>query len=127
MTMGMKMMAMMMLFNSNPVSINGKTMDMERIDEIVKAGDTEVWTIRNSSIMAHPFHIHNAQFEIIEKESGISEHETGYKDTILIPGNNTIKVLIDFPVYKDEKLPYMYHCHILEHEDDGMMGQFITV
>lgn len=108
-------------------SINGKSMDMNRIDEVVKAGSLEVWTIVNRSMMPHPLHIHNAQFKIIGKQGRILGHETGYKDTVLLGPHGAIQVLIQFPHYTDEKVPYMYHCHNLEHEDQGMMGQFLVV
>lgn len=119
----MKMGPMMMF--GNAFSINGKVMDISRIDEIVKANSSEVWVIRNTSMMAHPFHIHNAQFKIINKK-GINPHETGFKDTVLVEPNSVVKLLIHFPKYRNKTMPYMYHCHILEHEDQGMMGQFIV-
>lgn len=112
----------MMMFK-DPFAINGKSMNMNRIDEVVKAGSKEMWIVKNSSMMPHPFHVHNAQFKIVDGTG----HESGYKDTVLVGPNSEVKLLIEFPNYKDEKLPYMYHCHILEHEDQGMMGQFITV
>ncbi|MBE8162512.1 MAG: multicopper oxidase domain-containing protein [Bdellovibrionaceae bacterium] len=108
--------------------INNKAMDMKRIDEVVTAGSLEVWSIENQSSMPHPFHIHNVQFKIISKSgSEVYGHERGFKDTVLVRPKETIKVLIRFPKYTDEKYPYMYHCHILEHEDQGMMGQFIQI
>lgn len=120
----MKMGATMMF--GDAFSINDKAMQIDRIDEIVEADSTEVWTIHNTSVMAHPFHIHNAQFKIISK-AGLSAHETGYKDTVLVEAGGVVKVRIHFPKYRDENTPYMYHCHILEHEDQGMMGQFVVV
>ncbi|SMM99675.1 Multicopper oxidase [uncultured Candidatus Thioglobus sp.] len=120
----MKMGMMRML--GNAFSINGKAMDINRIDEIVKADSTEIWTINNTSMMDHPFHIHNAQFKIIKKNN-ISAHETGFKDTVLVRANSAVEVLIHFPKYSDKNTPYMFHCHILEHEDQGMMGQFLVV
>jgi len=107
--------------------INDRVMDMERIDEVVKAGSTEIWIVENTSMMAHPFHIHNAQFKVISNSAGIQPHERGFKDTVLVNPGSTVEVLIEFPEYKNESVPYMYHCHILEHEDQGMMGQFITI
>jgi len=115
------------MMSGRGLSINGKRMDMNRIDEIVKAGSLEVWTVTNSSMMPHPLHIHNAQFKIIGKQGRILEHETGFKDTVLLEPRGSMQLLIHFPDYKDEKRPYMYHCHNLEHEDQGMMGQFLVV
>ncbi len=118
----------MMMFGGDVFSINGKTMDMNRIDEVVKAGSVEIWTIENHSMMAHPFHIHNVQFKIISRSGGgVQGHELGYKDVVLVRPDEQVKVLIKFPEFSDTKTPYMYHCHILEHEDRGMMGQFLVV
>ncbi len=117
----------MMMFGGDIFSINGKTMDMNRIDEVVKAGSVEIWTIENHSMMAHPFHIHNVQFKIISRSGGVQGHELGYKDVVLVHSDEQVKVLIKFPEFSDAKIPYMYHCHILEHEDRGMMGQFVVV
>ncbi|MFC1905457.1 multicopper oxidase family protein, partial [Chloroflexota bacterium] len=111
------------------VNINGKQMDMTRIDEIVKHGDTEIWVIRNVMSMGpgmggnvgHPFHYHGVQFQVLSRdgrEPPLNEH--GWKDTILVNPNETVKVIARF----DYKGLFMYHCHILEHEDAGMMGQF---
>ncbi len=107
--------------------INGKSMDINRIDEVVKAGSTELWEITNTSMMQHPFHIHNVQFKIISRRGEVKGHELGFKDVVLVRPHETVQVLIKFPEFSDPKIPYMYHCHILEHEDFGMMGQFVVV
>jgi bilirubin oxidase len=123
----MKMGPQMMSGGNDTFSINDKTMDMNRIDEIVKAGSSEIWRIRNSSMMAHPFHIHNVQFKIISRRGGVKGHELGFKDVVLVHPNETVEVVMQFPQFSDKNTPYMYHCHILEHEDRGMMGQFVVV
>ncbi len=108
-------------------TINGRAMDMNRIDETVKLGDTEIWEIKNDSPMAHPFHIHDIQFRILDrngKQPG--PEEQGLKDTVRVHGGETVRIITRFEDYADPKLPYMYHCHILEHEDAGMMGQFVV-
>lgn len=125
MVLQMKMGPMAMM--GNPFTINGKAMDFNRIDEVVKAGSTEIWHIENQSMMAHPFHIHDVQFKIIAKKGGILGHELGFKDVVLVNSGETISVIMQFPKFSDAKTPYMYHCHILEHEDRGMMGQFVVV
>ncbi len=110
------------------MTINGRTMDMERIDERVPLGATEIWTIRNASPMAHPFHIHDIQFRVIDRDgSPAGAHEQGVKDTVLVDPGETVRVITQFNDYADPARPYMYHCHILEHEDAGMMGQFVVV
>ncbi|MGY8781730.1 MAG: multicopper oxidase family protein [Fidelibacterota bacterium] len=118
---------MMMSGPEGNLTINGKTMEMSRIDETVQSGSSEIWVIENHSMYSHPFHIHNVQFKIIKREGGVSGHETGYKDIVLVHPNEPVEVLMIFPEFRDPDIPYMYHCHILEHEDAGMMGQFVTV
>jgi bilirubin oxidase len=108
--------------------INGKSMDIDRIDFQVKRNTTEIWEISNASPMAHPFHVHNVQFRVLDR-NGKAPHpiETGLKDVVLVQGGEKVRIIMSFPEYSDPKTPYMYHCHILEHEDQGMMGQFIVV
>ncbi|WP_428095890.1 multicopper oxidase family protein [Candidatus Thioglobus sp.] len=116
-----------MMFGGDAFSINGKTMDINRIDEVVKAGSTEIWHLENASMMPHPLHIHNVQFKIIARKGGIKGHELGFKDVVLVHPQERVSVIMKFPEFRDAKTPYMYHCHILEHEDRGMMGQFVVV
>jgi FtsP/CotA-like multicopper oxidase with cupredoxin domain len=108
--------------------INGKTFDMNRIDEVIDlstlANNTEIWSIQNLSPMAHPFHAHAIQWQIQNRDSvpatGI---DLGWKDTVLVQSGETVNFIGRFdPVVN--KGDYMYHCHILEHEDAGMMGFF---
>ncbi len=123
-------MAMMMgrRNSGNMFSINGKTMDINRIDFQVKRNTTEIWEISNASAMPHPFHVHNVQFRVLNR-NGRAPHptETGLKDVVLVHGGEVVRIIMAFPEYSDNKIPYMYHCHILEHEDQGMMGQFLVV
>ena len=108
--------------------INGKSMDIKRIDFQVKANSTEIWEVTNASPMAHPFHVHNVQFRILDR-NGQRPHpsESGLKDVVLVKGGERVRIIMRFPEYSDAQIPYMYHCHILEHEDQGMMGQFTVV
>ena len=108
-------------------AINGKVMDMNRIDETVRVDTTEVWQIENVSKMPHPFHVHDVQFRIIDRNGAPpSPVEMGLKDTVVVPPNGWVRLLLSFADYADPDSPYMYHCHILEHEDVGMMGQFVV-
>lgn len=119
---------MRMLGLGGGFTINGATMDMQRIDEIVRVGEAEIWEIVNTGPMIHPFHIHNTQFRILDRDGQAPmTNETGLKDTVVVHPKETVRVLVRFDNYTDENRPYMYHCHILEHEDAGMMGQFIVV
>ena len=108
--------------------INGKSMELSRIDFQVKRNSTEIWEVRNDSSMAHPFHVHNVQFHILDRNGKQpSAIESGLKDTVLVERGEVVRLVMTFPEYSDAKTPYMYHCHILEHEDQGMMGQFVVV
>lgn len=107
------------------VGINGKKMDINRIDEEVVLGKIEVWRIKNQSGMPHPFHIHGCNFKILSRNSMSSyPNEKGLKDTVLIYGDETVELAVQFNFEATKNYPYMYHCHLLEHEDAGMMGQF---
>jgi len=111
------------------LTINGKTMDMSVINEKVPLNQIEIWEVYNDMGMEHNFHIHATHFMIIERNGDalkVAENEKGYKDVVYIPPRESVKFLVKMVDYKDEKLPYMYHCHFLEHEDAGMMGQFIV-
>ena len=108
--------------------INGKAFDMNRIDETINLaeGDTEIWSVQNMSPMAHPFHAHAIQWQVLDR-NGVAAVGTdlGWKDTVLVQPGETVNLIGRFdPVvnYGD----YMYHCHILEHEDLGMMAQLMV-
>jgi len=109
-------------------TINGKWMEHRRVDEIIRKGDLEIWEITNPSISYHPFHIHGTQFQILDRNGQQPPaHERGWKDTVAVNQDETVRVLVRFNDYSDPHFPYMFHCHILEHEDMGMMGQFVVV
>lgn len=106
------------------VTINGKKFDPNRIDFTQKQGVTEVWEVYNKPDqmggMIHPFHIHGTQFKILSRDGKpVTPQEEGLKDSVLIEPDETVQLLVTFP----EKGVFMFHCHILEHEDNGMMGQ----
>nr|WP_010300237.1 multicopper oxidase domain-containing protein [Kurthia senegalensis] len=106
------------------VTINGQKFDENRIDFTQKQGATEVWEIENAITdeggMIHPFHIHGTQFQVLSINGEKPEASLqGYKDTITLQPGQKAKIAVTFP-YKGT---YMFHCHILEHEDNGMMGQ----
>lgn len=105
------------------MSINGKPFDMNRIDVEAKLGTMELWDI-TSETMAHPFHVHGAQFRILSLDGQTPPpHQRGWKDTVLVP--RTARLLVSLTQPAARKNPFMFHCHILEHEDAGMMGQYI--
>ena len=111
-------------------SINGKSMDLNTINETVSLNQLEIWEITNQMRMPHNFHMHGIHFIPIERNGSAANLEAWerncYKDTIFLAANDRVKVLVKMEDYTDRNNPYMYHCHILEHEDAGMMGQFIV-
>ena len=108
-------------------AINGLQMDMSRIDATVQLGDTERWTL-SSDDGQHVFHPHQTQFQIltINGEPPPPE-ESGWEDSVLVNAEREVVIAARFDTYAAEDTPYMFHCHILDHEDLGMMGQFIVV
>lgn len=102
-------------------TINGRPFDMHRVDERVRLGDTEIWEV-SGQMMAHPFHVHGVQFEVLSRGGRApSVRDQGLRDTVLVQEPLELLVRFDQP---SAGAPFMYHCHILEHEDNGMMGQF---
>lgn len=102
--------------------INGQSFAMDRINFEVTGGTTESWMVE-SSMLAHPFHIHGAMFQVVREDGRIPRIESrGWKDTVLVTGRSELMVRFDHPA--PPNFPFMFHCHILEHEDRGMMGQF---
>ncbi|MFV1962145.1 MAG: multicopper oxidase family protein [Acidimicrobiia bacterium] len=113
---------------SGPMTINGQSMDMSRIDQTIKLNDTEIWEVTNNSDLPHPFHVHDVQFLVLSRDgSPPPENEAGRKDTVLVMPRETVRIISHFSDFADPNDPYMFHCHILEHEDAGMMGQFVVV
>jgi FtsP/CotA-like multicopper oxidase with cupredoxin domain len=108
--------------------INGERMDVGRIDTVVAVDTTEVWEITNGSGNPHNFHIHDVQFRVLDLDDDPPPpHLNGPKDTMFIPPGSTVRVAVRFADYTDPDIPHMYHCHVLAHEDAGMMGQFTVV
>ncbi|MGH3470368.1 MAG: multicopper oxidase domain-containing protein, partial [Thermocrispum sp.] len=108
--------------------INGRRMDMSRVDETVDLGSTEIWEVTNRDGEYHNFHVHDVQFEVLSVDGAEPGPQlSGWKDTIFMPPGRTVRVAMRFTDYADPDTPYMYHCHLLQHEDAGMMGQFVVV
>ena len=105
--------------------IDGRTVDEDRIDQTVKLGDTEEWTIVNTDQQYHSFHIHQTPF-LVTETGGMPQNDDSLRDTASVPpatnrGPGTLKVIIPFtdPVVVGR---FVYHCHSVNHEDKGMMG-----
>lgn len=119
-------MSMLNVNGSMTFVFNNRLFDMARIDETITLaqGNTEIWSIQNMTPMAHPFHAHAIQWQILDR-SGVAASgvDLGWKDTVLVHPGETVRFIGRFdPVVNFGD--YMYHCHILEHEDAGMMGFF---
>lgn len=112
----------MMMRGGSSHSINGRPFDMGRLDFSVALGTTESWTVRTNA-MAHPFHVHGARMRVLTERGGPPKPENaGWKDTVLVDGAAELMIEFDQPARREK--PFMMHCHILEHEDTGMMAQF---
>ena len=108
-------------------TINGEEMDMSRIDEVIPAGALEIWNVESSG-QPHTFHIHGATFHVLDVDGEEPEaHLRGPKDTVFVGNGHPVRLAVQFLDHINPELPYMYHCHILRHEDNGMMGQFVVV
>lgn len=107
------------------VSLNGRQFDMDRIDDDVTLGETEIWELSTQRSMmmgssGHPFHIHGTQFQVLSRDGREPPlNEQGWKDTVFVGSGETVRIIVKF----NYEGVFMYHCHILEHEEAGMMGQ----
>jgi FtsP/CotA-like multicopper oxidase with cupredoxin domain len=115
-------------FSLSGHSINSKQMEMNRIDFASTAGTTEVWEVSNRDGDVHSFHVHDVQFQILSRNGVAPPAElSGWKDTIFVGSEMSYRIIMRFTDYTDPNVPYMFHCHVLYHEDSGMMGQFVVV
>lgn len=104
-------------------TLNKKPYDLHRIDEKVTLGTTEIWVLKNTVHMAHPFHMHGVRFQVLDRTGTIDFHtDRGWKDTVLVMPFETVRIIVKFT------MPgvFVHHCHILEHEDHAMMANFFV-
>lgn len=115
-------------FPGAPFTINGGSFDMDVINDYVPVGNMEIWQFENLSELGHPMHIHDVQFNILRVD-GVppAANLTGWKDTVLVYPGEVVEVLAEFTDFVDKSYTYMMHCHSLNHEDAGMMEQFVIV
>lgn len=122
------------ILGPNAFIINHKLFKLDYNEYEVPVGNTEIWQITSTSAFGHPFHIHDVQFNIISV-NGVppTPAQSGWKDVVFVPGRmgpggagNIVKFIARFDDYADKLHPFMYHCHIALHEDEGMMGQFVV-
>jgi FtsP/CotA-like multicopper oxidase with cupredoxin domain len=98
--------------------INNRHFDFARVDFMAKLGATEIWKVENLVGMDHPFHMHGFQFQVIER-GGKPEPFLSWKDVVNVRRQETVKLVVRFDDFPGK---WMFHCHILNHEDQGMMG-----
>ncbi|MGE5089088.1 MAG: multicopper oxidase family protein [Candidatus Levyibacteriota bacterium] len=101
--------------------INGRRFDPARVDLVTDVGRVELWDVVNDTAMAHPFHVHGTQFQLVSRQTGTVVTPAAYLawiDTVLVPSQQTATIKLR------QSLPgkRMFHCHILEHEDNCMMA-----
>ena len=110
-------------------TLDGSLYSTTMTPKTVNLNAIEKWTIVNNNIFGHTFHLHDVFFKIISRSGGnigttVRSYEQGWKDSVWLPINGTVTFTAKFDDYADSTWPYMYHCHALTHEDEGMMGQF---
>ncbi len=111
-----------------PFLMNDSSFNFDSINIIVNLNDIEIWQLTNSTMVAHPFHIHDIEFYVLDINGLPPPPEyQGLKDVILVKPNDTVRFITQFTTFSDPMVPYMYHCHLLHHEDDGMMGTFLVI
>jgi FtsP/CotA-like multicopper oxidase with cupredoxin domain len=114
-------------FDVRAATINRQAMDIGRIDAVVEAGTVEIWEVTGISV-PHNFHVHGVQFQVLDIDGSPPPPPLqGWKDTVYLRPDVTTRIIIRFPANADPTSPYMYHCHLLRHEDRGAMGQFVLV
>jgi blue copper oxidase len=115
------------ILGPNAFILNHHLFGLNTVDYSVPLNNTEIWQLTSSSLFAHPFHIHDVEFHILSR-NGVAPDSTedGWKDVVLVKGGETVKFIAKFSDYADSLHPYMFHCHIALHEDEGMMGQFVV-
>jgi FtsP/CotA-like multicopper oxidase with cupredoxin domain len=114
--------------------LDNRVFDMQEVSpqETVAAGSTHIWEIVNEPnpmgmMMAHPIHLHGRQFRVLSRTGGAANalregiNDDGWVDTVLVLPGETVRIQVTFSTYPGL---YLYHCHILEHEDMGMMRNF---
>jgi bilirubin oxidase len=110
-----------------PFLMNNTPFHMDSINVRTFLNNKEVWKLSNSTMVAHPFHIHDIQFYVLDINGMPPPPEyRGLKDVILVKPQDTVRFITVFETFADNVVPYMYHCHLLHHEDDGMMHTFLV-
>ena len=130
----------------NPTTVNGITSSTgfsfdsssyspSYFNHTINLNAIERWNVSGGNIFGHSLHIHDIKFNIISRSGGTqvtsnglaAPYESGWKDTVYIPRGETVGLLMKFDDFASNVNPYMFHCHFMNHEDGGMMGQFLVV
>lgn len=98
--------------------INGQMFDPARVDVRAQLGSLEVWELVNKTDMDHPFHLHTYPFQVLSR-GGKPAPYRAWKDTVNLRKNEVVRIAVPL---RDFSGVTVYHCHIVEHEDRGMMG-----
>jgi FtsP/CotA-like multicopper oxidase with cupredoxin domain len=107
-------------------AINDLLFDPERVDFTVPINELEIWHFTNGTQTIHPMHVHGLQFQVLDRNGStnlVRPEERGWKDTVTLFPTSAVRVLIRFTAHAGM---FMLHCHNLEHEDDGMMMNFMV-
>jgi len=111
-----------------PFTFDNSAYNMDTINQTVKLNTIEKWAIQNGRTFSHSFHIHDVQFALVSRSTGeVPEHEKGWKDTFYFMPNEKVEFVAKFDDFASSEHPFMYHCHMANHEDGGLMGQFLVV
>ena len=113
-----------------PFNFDNASFAINTINKTVELDNIEKWTVTNNNVFGHTFHIHDVEFKIVARNgsaANVGAHESGWKDVMYVPRNENVSFVAKFNDYADSLHPFMYHCHFSNHEDDGMMGQFVVV
>ncbi len=115
------------ILGPNAFILGHQIFNMNTINHTIPLDQTEIWELKSTSVFAHPFHIHDVEFKILTINGATPPtQQQGWKDVILVEGGKTVRFIAKFSDYSDALHPFMYHCHIALHEDEGMMGQFVV-
>ena len=111
-----------------PFTFDDMAYDMDTVAQTVVLDSIERWEITNGRTFSHSFHIHDVQFSLVSRSTGpVGEHEKGWKDTVYVFKDEVVSFVAKFDDFASTEHPFMYHCHMANHEDEGLMGQFLVV
>ena len=99
----------------------------DEITEVVRQGDLEIWSLINRTGDAHPIHLHGEAFQVLDRTGSfgndipLEDYELGWEDTVVVNPGETVRIMVKYEAFTGT---FVFHCHILEHEDHEMMRPF---